>query len=702
MNGQARLSARRAGFEMGDYGTQVENCSAHAISLKLSDIPDATEVCERCANIDLDRIFRTPTPSKGSVYIMYLGSHADLESSGCQLCRLFASMAPKEPEGYQECHLFASSANTTFSGYGNRWWGESNPQDTALLLLSPHDRYPSAGAVQMVGFLGLASPNNKHPCRIRIIDPETFPISVARDWLSYCMKKHRYCDRHETSSRLQHFHVFDCRLRKVVDWPMGCRYVALSYVWAKHTAGMSSQYHSRSEAFEKVIEDAITISQALGFRYLWVDKVCIDQSDHNDKLHQIKQMDLIYTNSALTIIAAAGDGPAYGLPGVNGTRRRSQPRIRLGAHVLASTSPAGRYELEKSKWRSRGWTLQESALATRRLIFTESQVLYECDSMNCRETWDIPLDVLHVQDHVGFRFEDRPARTSALGWSGKAVGHLAEQFWVLIDEFASRELSYPSDRFNAFRGILSAFKNNEPPLYSFWGVPLSCTYTDWTEDKQIDKHPRSTIFMCQLLWSSKSDAPDPRLFRARRGMPSWSWTDWDGRIQYIGEQYLPDCECFADTRVWLEDNTNNLVCLDDISADILRGSMEDIYSSVLEVEGWIVDASIALQESDVYNDLELSPLLAQFGEEPYVPFLLYAYHTSWTKNIDGHFVALVPSRTPSSNPSNSSNSSNWSISYFYALLLEDVGGHFERVGVLTVTAAQTIKYEATRRRIRLG
>lgn len=109
-------------------------------------------------------------------------------------------------------------------------------------------------------------------------------------------------------------------VRKLVDAPPGCRYVALSYVLGKtnnNTATSSAPQASMSpkandKRFEKVIEDSITVTQALGLQYLWIDKICIDHSDYNNTRHQIRQMDLIYANSDITIIVAACNTPDEG------------------------------------------------------------------------------------------------------------------------------------------------------------------------------------------------------------------------------------------------------------------------------------------------------------------------------------------------------------------------------------------------------
>ncbi len=71
-------------------------------------------------------------------------------------------------------------------------------------------------------------------------------------------------------------------------------------------------------------------------------------------------MDAIYEQSALTIVAAAGDDPCYGLPGVGGRLRQDQPRIKVGNRTLVAT-PYVKNAILQSKWNSRGWTLPRRA-----------------------------------------------------------------------------------------------------------------------------------------------------------------------------------------------------------------------------------------------------------------------------------------------------------------------------------------------------
>ena len=82
-----------------------------------------------------------------------------------------------------------------------------------------------------------------------------------------------------------------------------------------------------------VISDAIEVVKRLGYRYLWIDRYCIPQNDSAVKHIQIKKMDRIYSCSILTIIAAAGDGPEYGLPGVSSRHRTEQLSVQVTEEI---------------------------------------------------------------------------------------------------------------------------------------------------------------------------------------------------------------------------------------------------------------------------------------------------------------------------------------------------------------------------------
>ncbi|KAF2835833.1 heterokaryon incompatibility, partial [Patellaria atrata CBS 101060] len=90
------------------------------------------------------------------------------------------------------------------------------------------------------------------------------------------------------------------------------RYCALSYVWGGiqglqltskniHSLMERGGLFSQPQPIPVVIQDAITLVAALRLRYLWVDQLSIPQDDPKGKLHEISQMDSIYSQAFLTI-----------------------------------------------------------------------------------------------------------------------------------------------------------------------------------------------------------------------------------------------------------------------------------------------------------------------------------------------------------------------------------------------------------------
>lgn len=72
----------------------------------------------------------------------------------------------------------------------------------------------------------------------------------------------------------------------------------------------------------QTIEDAITVTKEMGYCYLWVDALCIDQTQNAnpqqraEKEQQLCMMDMIYSSATLTLIAMAGADSNVGLLGV--------------------------------------------------------------------------------------------------------------------------------------------------------------------------------------------------------------------------------------------------------------------------------------------------------------------------------------------------------------------------------------------------
>jgi hypothetical protein len=205
-------------------------------------------------------------------------------------------------------------------------------------------------------------------------------------------------------------------------------------------------------------------------------------------------MDYIYSRAELTIIAAAGKDPHYGLPGVSSRHRIPQKHITIGDGQLVQMY-LYETDLQHSPWASRAWTLQEGFLSRRRVIFTDHEVAFLCNRMHCRESVKNELispaqDAEHglVLSNYLWKMGWRPTRSTK-------PETIATN---LMNESSVRDLSFDEDALNVVVGILKHLG-----VRHWWGMLVSPTDLD-------------------LAWRK----PTPG--RRREGFPSWSWVSVTG------------------------------------------------------------------------------------------------------------------------------------------------------------------------------
>lgn len=131
--------------------------------------------------------------------------------------------------------------------------------------------------------------------------------------------------------------LIDVNHHYVCEVNLPCRYACLSYVWGdvqqtQNTALTRDQLYKPgglnqdSLQLPLTIKDAIEATRRAEMPYLWIDALCIEQDDPDDKQKIIASMASIYGNSALTIVGSTNRTPLDGLPGVSSVPR-AYPQI---------------------------------------------------------------------------------------------------------------------------------------------------------------------------------------------------------------------------------------------------------------------------------------------------------------------------------------------------------------------------------------
>ncbi|TEY59798.1 hypothetical protein BOTCAL_0186g00190 [Botryotinia calthae] len=321
--------------------------------------------------------------------------------------------------------------------------------------------------------------------------------------LNKCLEDHKEC--RSTRVDVARFRVIDVTMKRICQAPPDCEYIALSYVWGDNSACKSTQVE-----FPQVVKDAFTVTEALGYRYLWVDRYCIDQNPKSPHMQSmISQMDLVYSNAWATIVAASGNSASDGLPGISVPRYQAHADIGE-THLIEVSNVAE--DIILSKWFTRGWTYQEWYFSRRRLIFADSEVMLLCNEGKANET--VSGHDFYPLGFSEYEFESMkppdPLETPEF-----SLYNLQSH----ISGFSKRNISHDCDSLNAFAGILRYYESismgDNRPMTHLWGVPL-----------MLLGHGKEEGVFFDLLWDHKAIA------HRRNGLPSWSWSSWGGSATF--------------------------------------------------------------------------------------------------------------------------------------------------------------------------
>ena len=485
-----------------------------------------TQLCERCSKLKLDAMLQGIYKKDNSFQVEEIGKLGPISTwnlEACDVCKLFEAIIPSKEDGPYprsfELHAFDSHGDPSIyklpflTGIPSR------------IMLGLHSGYLNYRYQYLWPQLEGVGP-------LRLLKSDSIDFMILQDWLNICREKHTNICSSKSVSPVQHLKLVDCETHEIVSGN-GHAYAALSYTCGQIEHASHEPDHLPS-ILPNTIKDAITVTQKLGLRYLWIDRYCIDQTNEDRRNSQMGQMNLVYKNSEITIIAAAGKDPAYGLPGVSSRHRQPQPRVKIGKYFLASPLLDIRSTAMESHWNTRGWTYQESLLSTRRIIFTDQQVYYECHGMLCYEVWDLPLREMHTKDGQTLeskyitsydRYEDKH---SELRVFPQGVGLYPKEVYQRIDTYFKKSFSHTSDMLNAFLGILAAFETGPLGVRNCFGTPI---FPHPNVSKEKKKKTTTTTtkkmypmagFLKGLGWTLSEYG------KRQQNLPSWSWTGWVG------------------------------------------------------------------------------------------------------------------------------------------------------------------------------
>ncbi|CAG8978665.1 hypothetical protein HYALB_00011762 [Hymenoscyphus albidus] len=134
--------------------------------------------------------------------------------------------------------------------------------------------------------------------------------------------------------------------------------------------------------------DAIIVTRKMGYRYLWIDSLCIIQKDHDDWVKESERMQDYYKNAILTISPDSASGDHVGIFSEN---RLLPPSLIIELTIGEELGIRKSVEM-KSHVSKRAWTLQEFVLSPRSLQYMPDQLIWECYTSKLCESDTNPQD----------------------------------------------------------------------------------------------------------------------------------------------------------------------------------------------------------------------------------------------------------------------------------------------------------------------
>jgi hypothetical protein len=211
-------------------------------------------------------------------------------------------------------------------------------------------------------------------------------------------------DRETEPVVFKHRRIINVSSRMVLETPTDCRYVALGHrqyfplsvtriLSRWKTAFTRFTFAKLPDNLPAVFEDAITVTRELGETYLWIDALCVLETEE-ELSYTLNHRTSIYDDAALTLIAAT-DEPSWGLPGLrHGSRfpHSQVPAVVNGIEVylswplLRDVLDGFGYEGEDATVWSWRYKMYKASLECRRcLVFGDYQVFWKCAVVELEE-----------------------------------------------------------------------------------------------------------------------------------------------------------------------------------------------------------------------------------------------------------------------------------------------------------------------------
>lgn len=281
----------------------------------------------------------------------------------------------------------------------------------------------------------------------------------------------------------------------------------------KHSIGL--------EELPRTFRDALHFTRDLGFRYIWIDSLCIIQDSNADWQQESAQMCHVYAKSYANISASAKNS-TIGLFSLRNPRLLQPVTVRAKSiRTRVVDANIWRQQVEDAPLNQRAWVLQERLLSPRNLHFSK-EIFWECNEATASETF--PDRLLSLHGTTLFKKIAREGLQISQDLQQNHWLHAARRIhasWKhIVQKYSRSALTFESDNLVAIGGLAQSLQSalNDKYLAEIWQNQL----------------------VAQLLWFRKDKSfSKPKSYIA----PSWSWASGNGAVEFWDPFAVQSAQC---------------------------------------------------------------------------------------------------------------------------------------------------------------
>ncbi|KAN0095104.1 Heterokaryon incompatibility protein (HET) domain containing protein [Hyaloscypha variabilis] len=392
----------------------------------------------------------------------------------------------------------------------------------------------------------------------------------------------------------------DCKLMHV-SFRERPKYEALSYRWGTENASEIILLDGHAFKFRKNLFQALShFQKANEWRNLWVDAICIDQNNLEERKRQVGLMNFIYTRASCVLVWL---GATPELPGHRDVIWDFPRIIRENFSTNAEWAkyPKDLDWVSGNEYWNRVWIIQEVGLA-RRLT-------------GCTNTWQLCWDeFFSTLQVVNNYFSTNPKLNASLR-NFELIKKLDEKrrdrhgasnhLQFLLEDFQDAQCQDPRDKIFGFLGLAhdcddgSIEVDYSKPLFDLYSEVMNflCAQFRWGDDgMEVCYNPTETIYLSQLvqrLLSFPKGSP-PSFCQTRAFIAVGAY---GGRILQLGPTDIELSSSSAAYKDWRRAFEDSYYSGDDIKK--LR-EVNEAYDDLLFHKGELVRSKVRSIDHEEY------------------------------------------------------------------------------------------------------